>query len=187
MSPLWWLPIAIGGLLIFVGIVNYNFLIGKRNQIKKVQGGLNALLKKRWDLVPNLVAAVSRYMKHEAEVLENLTKLRTRQSGTDQISSADSDLSAALGRLRLAVENYPELKASQNFLQLQAALNETEEQISAGRRAYNAAVEEYNNALEMFPSNIIAQMIGFKRESFFEIPASEQENINVRHLFQNEQ
>ncbi len=169
-------------LIIFMGL--YNSLIGKKNQVKKVFGGLDALLKKRWDLIPNLVSSVQQYMKHEADVLKGLTELRTQNSTITQSSQQDTQLTQALGGLKVAVENYPELKASQNFIQLQGALNEAEEQISAGRRALNAAVEEFNNALEMFPSNMMAGMMGLKPEAFFAIPESERQAPSVKNLFQ---
>ncbi len=186
MDYLLWVALGAVVLLLLTIVGIFNSLIAKKNQVKKVFGGLDALLKKRWDLIPNLVATVSRYARHEAEVLENLTKLRSQGQNPSEAANTDVQLTRALGGLRVAVENYPDLKANQNFLQLQGSLNEVEEQISAGRRAYNAAVEEYNNALEMFPSNMFAAMMGLKKEAFFEITAAERQNVDVRQLFQSD-
>jgi LemA protein len=126
-------------------------------------------------------------MKYEKDILTQITELRTKAlSGnlsSDEKIDIDNKIQKALGGIMVAVENYPDLKTSQNFLQLQAALNEIEEQISAARRAYNASVTEYNNAVEMFPSNIFAGMMGYKRKNVFEISEDERKNVNVKDLF----
>ena len=165
----------------------YNSLIGKKNQVENVFASIDAILKKRYDLVPNLVSTVKTYMEHEKSTLTEITELRAKAvSGnlsSDEKVDLDNKISKMIGGIMVAVENYPDLKANQNFLQLQASLNEIEEQISAARRAYNAAVTDYNNATEMVPTNIIASMLNFKRKQVFEIGEAERKNINVGNLF----
>jgi LemA protein len=184
-----WLIIL--GVLIFILIVIpfilYNTLVGKKNQVENVFGSIDAMLKKRYDLIPNLVAAVQQYMKHERGTLTEITELRTKAvTGgltSDQKIEIDNKIGKMLSGIMVQVENYPNLKASENFLQLQGSMNEVEEQISAARRAYNAAVMDYNNAVEMFPTNIIAGMIGYKRKIMFEISEAERKNVDVKQLF----
>jgi len=165
----------------------YNSLINKKNQVENAFGGMDAQLKKRYDLIPNLVSSVQTYMKHEADTLTQITDLRTKAlSGDisdDQKVDLDNMITSKLGGIMVAVENYPDLKASENFNQLQRSLNEVEEQISASRRAYNATVTSYNNSVEMFPTNIIAGMMNMKHKNVFEIPDSERGNVDVGELF----
>lgn len=183
--------LIIAGVIVFffviLPVILYNTVIDKKNQVENVFGSMDALLKKRYDLVPNLVASLQQYMKHEQNTLKEITAMRTQAvSGDlsgDQRVDLDNRMTRALGGLLVAVENYPDLKANRNFLQLQAALNETEEQISAARRAYNATVTAYNNSLEMFPTNIIAGMLKYTRKKVFEIPETERRNIDVNQLF----
>jgi len=171
--------------LIFVFM--YNSLVSKRNMVDQVFASMDAMLKKRFDLVPNLVSSVKEYMKHEAGTLTKITELRTKalspNISNEEKIAVNNELNKALGGLKVAFENYPDLKASNNFLQLQASLNEVEEQISAARRTYNAAVNSNNNAVDMFPTNIIAGMFGFKRRTLFEIPEAERVNPSVNNLF----
>ncbi|MGH7504127.1 MAG: LemA family protein, partial [Longimicrobiales bacterium] len=163
--------------LLLLAILLYNRLVSRRNQADYALASVDALLKKRHDLVPNLVATVRGYMTHERDVLERVTELRTRAHGlpigTAARMDAEAGLAAALSGVLVRVEAYPELRASENVLQLQAALNEVEEQISAARRFFNAAVADYNNAIEMFPSSLVANTAGMKRRAFFEIPTVE--------------
>ncbi len=165
----------------------FNSLIGKRNQVNNAFASIDAYLKKRYDLVPNLVAAVQTYMQHEKSTLTEITELRAKAiSGNltdDEKVELNNKMSKALHSINVAVENYPDLKANTNFLQLQAALNEIEEQLSAARRAFNAAVNSYNNAVQMFPTNIIALIMGFKSKAYFEIIEAERQNVNVKDLF----
>ena len=174
------------GIIIVIAMM-YNSLINKKNQVENAFGGMDAQLKKRYDLIPNLVSSVQTYMKHEADTLTQITDLRTKAlSGDisdDQKVDLDNMITSKLGGIMVAVENYPDLKASENFNQLQRSLNEVEEQISASRRAYNATVTSYNNSVEMFPTNIIAGMMNMKHKNVFEIPDSERENVDVGELF----
>lgn len=183
MNNLLW--IAIGLAAVFA--IMYNSLINKNNQVENAFGGMDAQLKKRYDLIPNLVKSVKTYMKHEAETLTEITELRTKaMSGKisdDEKVSLDNAITSKLGGIMVAVENYPDLKASDNFNQLQRSLNEVEEQISASRRAYNATITSYNNGVEMFPTNILAGMMNMQRKNVFEIPETERENVDVGDLF----
>jgi LemA protein len=182
--------IAIVAIIAIVLVGLYNSLVGKKNQVINVFATVDALLKKRYDLIPNLVATAQTYMQYEKEVLTKVTELRARAiSGKptdDEKIEIDREISTALRGIMVAVENYPDLKANQSFLQLQATLNEVEEQISAGRRAYNATVTDYNNAVEMFPTNMMAQIMNYKRRGVFEITPGEREPVDVQKLFKRE-
>ncbi len=174
------------GILIITGIIVailYNSLIDKKNQVDYAFGGMDVMLKKRYDLIPNLVRTVQKYAIHERELLEKITSLRSQaihsNLSNEEKVDLDNQLSGTIGQIMVAVESYPDLKANQNFLHLQASLNEVEEQISAARRAYNATVTDYNNGVEMFPTNIIAGMMRLKRKQVFTIVAPERQNINV--------
>ncbi len=165
----------------------YNGLVGKRNQVQNAFAGIDAYLKKRYDLIPNLVAAVQQYMQHEKGVLNEITLLRTNvmkeNISNDEKIELNNKISHALKSINLAVENYPDLKANTNFLQLQSSLNETEEQLSAARRSFNASVKSYNNSVQMFPTNILAAIMGFKAKTFFETSETERTNVNIKNLF----
>ncbi|MCU0342395.1 MAG: LemA family protein [Ignavibacterium sp.] len=156
--------------LYFVSI--YNSLIGLRNRVKNAWSQIDVQLKRRHDLIPNLIEAVKGYMKHEREIMENITKYRSQAMDANTVgekATAEGLLSGALGQLRVQVENYPDLKANQNFLSLQEELTSTENKISFARQAYNDQVLFFNNKIQMFPSNIVAGMFSFKEEEFFEI------------------
>ena len=172
--------------ILFIIILIYNGLIGKKNQVKNVFGTIDVLLKKRYDLIPQLIAAVKGYMQHERGLLQEITEARARAvSGRltdDEQVLLDNTVSKQLGGIMLAVEDYPDLKADKSFMHLQRTMTEVEEQISAARRAYNAAVEAFNNAVEMFPTNIVASMMGYKTRSFFEIREEERKNIDAGGL-----
>lgn len=175
--------IVIGIILVLI----YNSLVSKKNQVENIFASIDTQLKKRYDLIPNLVASVSKYMEHEKSLLEEVTKLRSEAnkpniSEHDKIR-LDAQITSALGSIMVAVENYPDLKANKNVMHLQHTLNEVEEQISAARRAYNQAVTDYNNAIEMIPTNFMASAMSYKRKEVFEIPDTQRENINVKELF----
>ncbi len=170
-----------------IGFGLYNSLVGKKNQVENAFASIDVFLKKRYDLIPNLVATVKQYMQHEADTLTKVTEMRARATsgsvGTDEKVEINNQLSAGLGRIMVAVEAYPELKANENFNQLQRTLNETEEQLSAARRAFNASVTDFNNAVEMFPTNILAGMMGYTRRTLLVTPEAERANVNVGDLF----
>ncbi len=166
------LAIVVVFILIFAGI--YNGLVGARNQVKNAWAQIDVQLKRRHDLIPNLVETVKGYMQHERGTLEAVTNARTTaiksaDSGVAAQARAEGELSQALGRLLAVAENYPDLKASQNFLALQEELTSTENKISFSRQFYNDSVLQFNNKTQMFPSNIVASMGGFKAGEFFEV------------------
>ena len=165
----------------------YNSLVGKKNAVEKAFGSIDVMCKKRYDLIPNLVATVKQYASHEAGTLEKVTALRNEAASgnlsSDEAVQLNNQLTHALSGLMVKVEAYPDLKANENFLQLQRSLNETEEQLSAARRAFNSAVTDFNNAVEMFPTNIMAGMMNYKRRQLFEAAEQERENVDVGQLF----
>ena len=163
--------IVIGVVVLFV-ISMYNSLIQLRNRVKNAWSQIDVQLKRRHDLIPNLLETVKGYMKHEREIMENITKYRSQamDAGTvGEKAQAEGLLSGALGQLRVQVENYPDLKANQNFLSLQEELTSTENKISFARQSYNDQVLFYNNKIQMFPSNIIAGIFKFIQEEFFQV------------------
>lgn len=168
-------------------ILIYNSLVSKKNQVENIFASVDTQLKKRYDLIPNLVASVSKYMEHEKDLLESVTSLRSQATKPDISDSSkidlDNKISSTLGSIMIAVEAYPDLKANENVLNLQASLNEVEEQISASRRAYNQAVTDYNNAIEMIPTNLMARFLNYQRKDVFVINEQERKNINVKELF----
>ncbi|WP_169764209.1 LemA family protein [Campylobacter mucosalis] len=172
-------------LLVGTVIAIYNSLIAKQNQVKNINASVDVALKNRYDLIPNLVATVKQYATHENELLTKVVELRSRAINAVGIENfkTNNEISTALGGIKIMAESYPELKASENFIHLQKSLNEVEAQISAARRAYNSAVMVYNNAVQMFPSNIIANMFKFSLQEFFEAPEAEQKTPDIKELF----
>ena len=170
-------------LILFLTI--YNGLVRRRNQVKNSWAQIDVQLKRRHDLIPNLVETAKGYMKHERETLESVTKARNlaqqmTSAGAGERAKAEGELSSVLSRLLAVVENYPDLKANQNFLALQEELASTENKISFSRQYYNDSVLRYNNQTQMFPSNIVASMTGFKASEFFEVTlAAEREAPKV--------
>ena len=180
----------IGGIIaviVIALIIMYNALIRIKNEVDNAFGGMDVQLKKRYDLIPNLVATVQEYAKHEKDLLTNLTSLRAKATSgnlsSDEKVALDNEISTTMGGIMVAVENYPDLKANENFLNLQRTMNELESQISAARRAFNATITDYNNAIQTFPKNIMAGMMSMKEKKVFEIAAAERENVDVKNLF----
>jgi LemA protein len=164
-------------------LVQYNTLVSLRNHIRDAWSNVDTELKRRYDLIPNLVAVVKGYATHEKEVLQRVIELRNRAEANHGSPAAqaldENQLGAALQRLLAVVENYPALKADQHFLKLQQELINTENRIQAARRFYNGNVRDYRNKCESFPSNLIAQMGGFKPEEFFSVHPSVREVPDV--------
>lgn len=175
-----------GILILLWWVGTYNGFVAKRNQARSALSGIDVQFKKRHDLVPNLVEAVKGIMQHERDLLTKLTELREsaacRPIDSGERAGLENAISSTLRTVSARAEAYPELKSSQNFLHLQRALTEIEEQISAARRAYNGAVEIFNNALEMFPSSFVGQSMGLVKLAFFE--AGEEERAPVKVSFQ---
>lgn len=174
-------------IIVFSIIGIHNSLISKRNMVENAFSGMDVQLKKRYDLIPNIVASVKEYTKHEKGLLEELTELRTKaitgSLSADEKVNLDNQISGKLNGVMVSVENYPDLKASENFINLQRTLNEVESQISAARRAYNSAVTDFNTSIEVFPNSIIAGSMKLKRKEVFVITEVERQNVNVSAMF----
>lgn len=180
-------------LLIILGVVvlwiilTFNRLITLRNRVKEAWSDIDVQLKRRHDLIPNLVESVKGYLKHERELLENITKSRSQamdaqQAGdTASLAKAESALGQLLNGLRIAVEAYPDLKANTTVTQLMDELSDTENKIMASRRFYNGQVRDFNTKLEVFPTNMIGNALKFTKFEFFEIQdPAERENVKVQ-------
>lgn len=164
--------------IIIIGTVihMYNSLVGLRNRVKNSYSQIDVQLKRRNDLIPNLVETVKGYASHEKGVLEEVTKARASvmsASSVEEISAADNQLTGALKSLFAVAESYPDLKANNNFQQLQKELSDTEDKIAYSRQFYNDIVLKFNNSCQQFPSNLIAGLFGFKEEEFFKAPETE--------------
>ena len=180
----WLLPVVLAAVPLLWLVLTYNALIGCRNRMRHAASGIDVQLKKRHDLIPNLVETVRGYMRHEREVLESVTRLRL-EAGTRQIQDPvrmanEREIGSCIGMIRARAEAYPELRAGEHFTLLMRSLNEIEEQISASRRSYNAAVEQLNNKVESFPSNLVAGWFGFQLSAFFEAIESDRGVPDVR-------
>ncbi|PWS27840.1 LemA family protein [Pedobacter yonginense] len=173
--------------LLIIGVLYYNSIIGKKNQVTNAFSAIDVMLKKRFDLIPNLVEVVKQYTNYESGTLSKIVELRTKL-GAGNISDAekaslDSQLSTSVKGLMVNVENYPDLKANTNFINLQTTWTESEEQIAAARRTYNAAVTDYNNAIMMFPGSVFAGMLGYQQISVLATAEEERKNISAKDLF----
>jgi len=181
MSTLLIIVIAVVVLAIVV-IGTYNSLIKRKNQVEEAWSDINVQLKRRYDLIPNLISTVKGYATHEKEVFEKVTQARTAAIGAQnpkEQAEAENMLSGALKTLFAVAENYPDLKANQNFLELQRELSDTENKIQAARRFYNGNVRDFNTKVQVFPTNLFARVLGFKPYDFFEIEEGEKENVKV--------
>jgi Uncharacterized conserved protein len=169
-------------LLLYI-ILTYNGLVTLRNRVKEAWSDIDVQLKRRYDLIPNLVEVVKGYASHEKETLERVITARNvamSANGAKEKGEAENVLSGALKNLFALSENYPDLKASTNFLELQRELSDTENKIQAARRFYNGNVKDFNTKIEMFPTNIVANMFNFKANDFFSIADEEKENPQVK-------
>lgn len=190
-----WIIIAIVALVVFYFIYLYNNFVKLVQQAKEAWADIDVQLKRRYDLIPNLIETVKGYAAHERETLDAVTAARTTATQTHidagavtpeqmaAMSGAEAQLSGALGKLIAIAENYPDLKANSNFAQLQSELSDTENKIQAARRFYNGNVRDLNIALQAFPSNIVGNMFNFKAEAFFELPENSVEREVVKVSF----
>lgn len=168
--------LAILAILIIWLVATYNSLVSKKNKVKESFASIDVQLKKRYDLIPNILTIAKKYMEHERGLLENITALRAQAvkipDGVENIGNKlqlDGQISKGMGQLMVNMENYPQIKADETMMQSMRTYNEVEEHIAAARRFYNSAVLEMNNACELFPSNIIAGMFNFKQVPFFKV------------------
>lgn len=177
--------LAIAVLIFGIGI--YNSLIGKKNQVVNAFSAIDVMLKKRFDLIPNLVEVVKQYTNYEGETLTKITELRGKALGVGATEgdklALDQQIGSAVKGLMVSVENYPDLKANTNFLNLQSTWTESEEQIAAARRNYNASVTTYNNAVMMFPGNMFAGMLGYQTMQVLATAEEERRNVSAKELF----
>jgi len=182
MDTIYIIIIAVIAVLAIGLIAVYNSLVVLRNRVREAWSDIDVQLKRRYDLIPNLVQVVKGYASHESSTFEKVTQARNMAMsavGPEQKAEAENILSGTLKSLFAVAESYPDLKASQNFIELQRELSDTENKIQAARRFYNGNVLELNNKVEVFPSNIIASMFGFVKEAFFKIDEGEKENVKV--------
>jgi LemA protein len=177
------IPIIITAFILIWLVYIYNRFIKQKNIVKEAWSGIDVQLKRRYDLIPNLVDTVKGYSSYEKELMQDITELRTRTmqlNSPGEKAKPESDLSGRLKTLLAVAENYPDLKASDSFLNLQQQLTEVEDQIQYARRYYNGAVRDYNTLIESFPANFAASAFGFRQEEFFEITlATERETPQV--------
>ena len=181
---MWWiiLIIIVVLILIYLGLT-YNSFVVLRNRVKDQWAQIDVQLKRRFDLIPNLVETVKGYASHEKDTLEAVVKARNEYLSSDTPEGkieANNDLNKDVTKLFALAESYPELKADTNFRELQTTLTETEDKISYARQFYNDVVMKYNNKVEVFPSNIVAGMFGFKTSAYFNATEEERENVKVK-------
>ena len=180
---MWWIILIILAIIVIAFIVIYNSLVTMRLRVKNAWSQIDVQLQRRFDLIPNLVETVKGYMTHEADVLTKVTDLRSSWSDAktvDEKAKLDNELSETLKTIMAVAENYPDLKANQNFSELQTELTNTENKISYSRQFYNDTVTRYNTKLEVFPSNLVASMFHFTAETLFEVDNQEaRKNVKV--------
>jgi LemA protein len=175
-----WIVLGVVVLLLLYGVVAYNRFVSQRQLIRDAYANIDTELRRRYDLIPNLVESVRGYASHERQTFENVTRARQQAiaaQGAAEQAQAENMLTAALRQLFAVAENYPQLRAAENFQQLQAELANTEDRIQTSRRFYNANVREYNERVQSVPSNVIAGMFGFKEEEFFEIEEADRATL----------
>lgn len=166
-------------LIIIWAIASYNSLVKLKNKGDEAESAIDAHLKERADLIPNLVETVKGYASHEAETLENAISARNRASGKDR-ASAENEISGVLGHLFAVAESYPDLKANQNFLDLQRQLSRIEEELRNARKYFNAIVREYNDKIMIFPSSLIASAFHFTKRDYYEVDDEDRKRVEVR-------
>lgn len=166
-----WVIVGIIVILLVVGISQYNSLVGINENVENQRANIDTMLQRRVDLIPNLVNTVKGYAEHEKEVIEDVSNARAKLAGAasmEEKADADNQLSGALSRLLMVVENYPDLKANQQFIALSDELAGTENRIAVARKDYNDAVKNYNQKIRRFPSNIFANLLGFEKAEYFQ-------------------
>lgn len=171
-----WIFLIIVGIVVLIGVLSYNGLVQKRLSVKNMWSNISTQLQRRYDLIPNLVNTVKGYASHEKEIFQKVAELRSSFQGTTSIKEMgkiEGQMQGFLGRLFAVAENYPDLKASQNFMMLQEELTSTENKVAYSRQGYNNAVMTYNAAIQKFPTVLFAGVLGFKEEEFFEVESED--------------
>ena len=177
-----YIVIGIVILLILYILISYNSLVKSRNYVREAFSTMDVYLKKRWDLIPNLVEVVKAYAKHEQETFNKITSLRANSYDSMSVEkklNVNEQVTQGISKIMAISENYPELKASENFLELSRELTNIEDEIANSRKYYNGTVRIFNNRTQMFPSNIVASIFGFKQANMFEANAEEKKNVKV--------
>ena len=167
-------------IILMVVLSLYNNLVKAKNRVKQAESGIDVYLNQRFDLIPNLVECVKAYSKHEESIFTEIANLRSSYMNKGKDIKSAENLNNKMNQLIAVAENYPELKASEQYLNLQRTLTKLESQLQAARRIYNAEVTDYNNKITLVPSNIIAMMFGFKEAKLFEIEDYKKENVNIK-------
>ena len=185
--PLWVVVVTVFLILLWMLYVS---LVTKKNNVKEAFAGIDVQLKKRYDLIPNILFIANKFMEHERELLTGITELRAKAASmpaelnqAQQKIDLDNKISSMMGKLMVSVENYPQLKSDQTMVQAMQTYNAQEEHIAAARRFYNSAVKELNNAVEIFPSSVVAALIGIKAYPFFEAKEEEKQRIDASNYF----
>lgn len=181
-----WIFLIIIVVVVVAIIAVYNSLIRSKNRVDEAWSDIEVQLKRRYDLIPNLVNTVKGYAAQESGVLERVTEARTKAMGAQSVTEKlqdENQLSGTLKSLFAVAENYPDLKSNQNFMQLQSDLTDTENKIQASRRFYNGNVRDFNTKIEVFPTNLFANMLGFTKRAFFDIDDNGPESQNVEVKF----
>ena len=176
MNPVWWIVIGVAVVVILFVIATYNGLVSRKVETQNAWSQIDVQLKRRYDLIPNLVETVKGYASHEKETLERVVALRNQAQGAQSVSeraAAENQLTGAIRSVLVVAEAYPDLKANQNFLALQEELTATENRIGFARQHYNDVVTQYNTHLMRFPANTVAGLFGFRPAEFFQIDAAE--------------
>lgn len=183
MNTLVLISVILISLILIISMYYYNSFIKNKNKVKNAWSDIDVYLKKRYDVIPNLVETVKGYANQEKEVLENIVKYRnqtqTNNASKEDRVASEMKLSGALQSMFAVVENYPDLKSNQNFLALQNSLSEIENDIEDSRRYYNAVVRDYNNTIELFPGLLFAKLFNFSSENSFEVAQNEKENVKI--------
>ncbi len=183
--------IVILGVIVLIALYGmYVALIQKRNKVKEAMGGIDVQLNKRYSLIPNILTIANKFMEHERGLMEDITKLRAQAAGirstADTISEKiqlDNQIASKMGQLMVNVENYPQLKSDQTMIQAMQTYSEVEEHIAAARRFYNSAVNDLNNSVEIFPSSLVAGMVGISSYPFFEASEAARQEVNASAYF----
>jgi len=176
--------VGVIALIVAIYVISvYNSLVAHRNKVKDQWAQIDVQLKRRFDLIPNLIEVVKGYTKHEKETLESVIEARNsfqKASTPEEEIKANTELTKVVTKLFALAESYPDLKASDSFKELQNSLNETEDKVAYARQFYNDSVYIYNNKIEMFPSNLVANIFGFTKSNFLEVDEAERENVKVK-------
>lgn len=184
MENLIWIVLAVIAVIVFWLVAVYNGLIRSKNRTDESWSDIDVQLKRRYDLIPNLISTVKGYAKHEQDTLEKVIEARNsamkQTGGVEEKAKSENMLSSTLKSIFALAESYPDLKANQNFLKLQDELSDTENKIQAARRFYNGNVRDFNTKIQVFPNNTIAGILKFTKYDFFEANASEKKNVEVK-------